>query len=329
MSHLLAGDRIAGRYKVVSVLGSGGLGRVYLCDDLSAKGQVGVKVMREDVNVPQAVIDQTKREATLLSEIHHRNIIRVIDFGQDHSGLFFIFEYIDGPTLARQLKGGPLEMNHFFHIAFQCLEGLGAAHRRGCLHLDLKPANIMLHQYPSPQYTVKILDFGLAKLANEMSGFRQDELTIGSVYYISPEQLEHQPLSVSTDLYSLGFVFYHMLAGTVPFADPDPVVVRMAHMTQEPTDVRHHNQVVNKDLAHWIHWLIQKQQSDRPQSTQEAMAELTKISMVYSRKIAPPEPEPSAIEVEEEPEVALEPDPPETTSSRIGGLLSKILKRKD
>lgn len=207
MSHLLAGDRIAGRYKVISVLGSGGLGRVYLCDDLSTTQQVGVKVMRDDVNVPASIIEQTKREATLLSEIRHRNIIRVYDFGQDHSGLFFIFEYIDGPTLARQLKGGALDINHFFHIAFQCLEGLGAAHRRGCLHLDLKPANIMLHQYPSPQYTVKILDFGLAKLATEMTGVRQDELTIGSVYYISPEQLEHQPLSPSTDLYSLGFVF--------------------------------------------------------------------------------------------------------------------------
>ena len=316
MSHLLAGDRIAGRYKVISVLGSGGLGRVYLCDDLSTKQQVGVKVMREDVNVPQAVIDQTKREATLLSEIKHRKIIRVFDFGQDHSGLFFIFEYIDGPTLARQLKSGPIDINHFFHIAFQCLEGLGAAHRRGCLHLDLKPANIMLHQYPSPQYTVKILDFGLAKLATEMSEYRHDELTIGSVYYISPEQLEHQPLSPSTDLYSLGFVFYHMLTGTVPFADPDPVVVRMAHMTQEPTDIRHYSQTVNQDLAGWIHWLIQKQQPDRPQSAQEAMAELTKISMKYSKKMEPVEAPPPI----EEP--APEPD------KGIGGLFSKFIGKK-
>lgn len=316
MSHLLAGDRIAGRYKVISVLGSGGLGRVYLCDDLSTNQQVGVKVMRDDVNVPTEVIEQTKREATLLSEIRHRNIIRVHDFGQDHTGLFFIFEYIDGPTLARQIKGGPLDMPNFFHIAFQCLEGLGAAHRRGCLHLDLKPANIMLHQYPSPQYTVKILDFGLAKLASEMTGTRHDELTIGSVYYISPEQLEHEPLSAATDLYSIGFVFYHMLAGTVPFADPDPVVVRMAHMTQEPADVRHYSQAANSDLAAWIHWLIKKNPAERPQSAQQAMAELTKISMGYSKSLSAA------------PAAAPQGEPDTEDKKSTGGFLSRFLKKK-
>ncbi|MEM6820784.1 MAG: serine/threonine-protein kinase [Verrucomicrobiota bacterium] len=287
MSHLLAGDRIAGRYNVVSLLGAGGLGRVYLCDDIASPTQekVAVKLLRDDVNIPQSVIDQTKREATLLSEIRHRNIIRVHDFGQDHSGLFFIFEFIDGPTLARQLKGGAVDMSTFFNIAFQCLEGLGAAHRKGCLHLDLKPANIMLHRHPSPQYTVKILDFGLAKLASEMTETRHDELTIGSVYYISPEQLEHLPLGPSTDLYSIGLVLYHMLAGTVPFADPDPVVVRMAHMTQEPPDVRHYSSACNDELASWIHWLIQKAPEQRPQSAQEAMAALTKISMHYTNRI--------------------------------------------
>lgn len=317
MSHLLAGDRIAGRYKVISVLGSGGLGRVYLCDDVATNSKVAVKVMRDDVDVPPEIIEQTKREATLLSEIRHRNIIRVHDFGQDHTGLFFIFEYIDGPTLARQVKGGPLEIGHFFHIAFQCLEGLGAAHRRGCLHLDLKPANIMLHQFPSPQYTVKILDFGLAKLASEMSGVRHDELTIGSVYYISPEQLEHLPLGPTTDLYSMGFVFYHMLAGTVPFADPDPVVVRMAHMTEEPPDVRHYSSECNDELASWIHWLIQKSPDQRPQSAQEAMAALTKISMRYSTPPAPAEPA-EGTEGKEARRI----------SQRMTGLLSRILGQK-
>lgn len=312
----MAGDRIAGRYKVISVLGSGGLGRVYLCDDVTTHQKVAVKLMRDDVEIPSEVIEQTKREATLLSEIRHRNIIRVLDFGQDHSGLFFIFEFIDGPTLARLIKSGPMDITHFFNIAFQSLEGLGAAHRRGCLHLDLKPANIMLHQYPSPQYAVKILDFGLAKLACEMTGVRHDELTIGSVYYISPEQLEHQPLSPSTDLYSLGLVFYHMIAGTVPFADPDPVVVRMAHMTEEPTDIRHYSQACNDELASWIHWLIQKSPTDRPKSCQEAVATLTRISMRYTSRMStqlPPQEEPPA------------PDPTRI-SQRMSGLFSRILK---
>jgi len=321
MSHFLAGDRIAGRYRVVSVLGSGGLGRVYLCDDVSTNHQVAVKIMRDDVNVPHDVIEQTKREATLLSEIHHRNIIRIHDFGQDHTGLFFIFEYIDGPTLARVLKAGAVDVPHFFNIAFQCLEGLGAAHRRGCLHLDLKPANIMLHHHPSPQYVVKILDFGLAKLAVEMTGVRQDELTIGSVYYISPEQLEHLPLNPSTDLYSLGIVLYHLLGGTVPFADPDPVVVRMAHMTQEPPDIRHHVDC-GDELASWIHWLIQKAPEHRPQSAQEAMAALTKISMRQTKTASIPAPPPPP---------GTGPDGARKTkrriSQRLTGLVSKILSQ--
>jgi len=278
---------------VLSALGSGGLGNVFLCQDVDSGKHVAVKRLKENHNLPAEVYEHTKREASVLSELRHRNVIKVYDLGIDQEGMYFVFEYVDGPTLAHVIKQGPMPLPAFFHMAFQILEGLGAAHRMGVLHLDIKPANIMLHHYPDPQFTAKVLDFGLAKLAVEMAEARKDEATIGSVYYISPEQLRHQPLSPSTDLYSIGHVFYHTLCSRVPFHEPDPVVVRNAHLSREPDRLHDIYAAIPVELSDWVHFLMAKDPGERPQSAQAALAALTPISMACHRRgLLSPAPDP-------------------------------------
>jgi len=273
------GDLIAERYQVRQHLGSGGLGEVFLCLDVATQNQVALKRLRADLAFPDYVIEQTEREARLLASLMHRNIIRVTDFGVDAWGTYFTLEYIEGPTLSLILHDGKVALEIFYQLTLQCLEGLAAAHRKQVLHLDIKPANLMLQGYPDPAFTVKILDFGLARLESEISGNRDDELTIGSVYYISPEQLLHQPLDARSDLYSLGQVCYHMLAGTVTYPDPDPVVVRNGHLTTDPIRVERYNTQVSRSLADWVHAMISRDPENRPRDAQDAITRFMRTVM--------------------------------------------------
>jgi serine/threonine-protein kinase len=273
------GDLVGGRYQIERLLGSGGLGEVYLALDTQHSLWVALKRLRTDVAFPDYVIEQTQREARLLADLFHRNIIRVTDFGFDEVGSYFALEFVEGYTLAALLRNGKVPLETFYQVTLQCLEGLGAAHRRQILHLDIKPANLMLQGHPEPNFTVKILDFGLARLSDEISGKREDELTIGSVYYISPEQLQHQALDPRTDLYSLGQVCYHMLAGTVTFPDPDPVVVRAGHLSVDPVPVQRYNQEVSEPLTQWVHRMIARDPAQRPKDAQDAITALMRTIM--------------------------------------------------
>jgi serine/threonine-protein kinase len=273
------GDLVGGRYQIERLLGSGGLGEVYLALDTQLSLWVALKRLRADVDLPDYVIEQTQREARLLADLRHRNIIRVIDFGVDEKGSYFAMEFVEGYTLAALLRNGKVPLETFYQVTLQCLEGLAAAHRHQILHLDVKPANLMLQGHPEPNFTVKILDFGLARLSDEISGKREDELTIGSIFYISPEQLQHQPLDPRTDLYSLGQVCYHMLAGTVTYPDPDPVVVRAGHLSVDPVPVQRYNQEVSEPLARWVHRMIARDPAQRPKDAQEAITTLMRTLM--------------------------------------------------
>lgn len=273
------GELIADRYEVRQHLGSGGLGEVFLCFDSVTQKQAALKRLRSDLSFPDYVIEQTEREARLLASLMHRNIIRVTDFGVDAWGTYFALEYIQGPTLSLILHDGKVPLEIFYQVTLQCLEGLAAAHRKQVLHLDIKPANLMLQGYPNPAFTLKILDFGLARLESEIAGSRDYELTIGSVYYISPEQLLHQPLDARTDLYSLGQVCYHMLAGTVTYPDPDPVVVRNGHLTTDPIRVERYNPLVLRPLSEWIHSMISRDPEKRPRDAQEAITRFMRTVM--------------------------------------------------
>lgn len=283
------GDIIAGKYEVVSLLGAGGLGEVFLCQDIETKVHVAVKRLKDDITVPTSVIEQTQREAKILSGLRHRNIIRIMDFGLDKKGFYFILEFVNGPSLADIIGLGPLPMEVFLNVATQSLEGLGAAHRKGLLHLDIKPANLMLHQYPNPDFTVKILDFGVAKLLEEAARqVDEDEETFGSIFYISPEQLNQQPFDTRADIYSMGCVLFHSLTGQIPWPTlRDPLDLVNAHLFTPPTRVEELVEGVDPELAEWVYWLLGKLPDDRPASAQDALRVLTKIMLRLNKEANP------------------------------------------
>jgi len=280
-----AGDLIAGKYETLSLLGVGGLGEVYLCRDTETNVNVAIKRLKNDITVPTSVIEQTQREAKILSSIRHRNIIRIIDVGLDKKGFYFILEFVDGPSLAELIAQGPLPVDIVLNLASQALEGLGAAHRKNLLHLDIKPANLMLHLYPNSDFTVKILDFGVAKLAEEAAQqVGEDEETFGSIFYISPEQLCQKPFDTRADIYSIGHVFYHSLTGQIAWPQlRDPADLVNAHLYTPPTPIGQLVDGVDLELCDWIYWLLAKDPNDRPATAQDALIALTKIILRLKR----------------------------------------------
>jgi serine/threonine protein kinase len=283
------GDLISGKYEVVSLLGTGGLGEVFLCQDTESKVHVAVKRLKDDISVPASVIEQTQREAKILSGLRHRNIIRIIDFGLDKKGFFFILEFVNGPSLADIIGLGPLPMDVFINVASQALEGLGAAHRKGLLHLDIKPANLMLHQYPNHDFTVKILDFGVAKLAEEAARqVSEEEETFGSIFYISPEQLNQQPFDTRADIYSMGCVFFHSLTGQIPWPTlREPLELVNAHLFLPPARIEELVEGVDAELAEWVYWLLAKNPDQRPSNAQDAIRVLSKIMLRLNKEANP------------------------------------------
>ncbi|NJK90574.1 MAG: serine/threonine protein kinase [Blastochloris sp.] len=283
------GDIIAGKYRVSSLLGAGGLGEVFLCHDIETETPVAIKRLKNDITVPQAVIDQTQREAKILSSLRHRNIIRILDFGLDRKGFYFVLEFVDGPSLADVISQAPLPVHVFLNVASQSLEGLSAAHRKGLLHLDIKPANLMLHLYPSEDYVVKILDFGVAKFAEEAAQeVDEDEETFGSIFYISPEQLNQQPFDTRADIYSLGHVLYHSLTGHIAWPTlREPLDLVNAHLFTPPTRIEELVEGIDPELCEWIYWLLAKNPDDRPANAQAALAVLTKIILRLKKEEDP------------------------------------------
>lgn len=272
------------RFEVRSLLGQGGISAVYLCDDEETSERLAVKILRpsKEILTEEAIIS-TRKEAATLSRIRHRNIVRVYDVLQDHIATYFLLEFVEGQTLCKDPAALPYSIDDFIAIAHQCLEGLAAAHRSGLLHLDIKPENIMTYEDAAGRLNVKILDFGISQMASDMQEQRDEDEVMGSIFYISPEQIEQSALTPATDLYSLGQVFYHMMAGKLAFEGVDPIEVARSRLREENPDIRYYNPECPDELAYWIHQLIRRIPEERPQACQDAIIELTSLSMSRNR----------------------------------------------
>jgi serine/threonine-protein kinase len=236
---LPAGTRL-GRYEVVGLLGAGGMGEVYRATDPQLNRDVAIKVLpQETVADPQALA-RFHREARIVAALSHPNLLCVYDFGE-HGGLTYtVTELLEGETLRGRLKRSPPDWRGAAEIAAAIAEGLAPAHFQGIVHRDLKPENIFLTQFTdgSPGRTV-ILDFGLARWTP--SGVQQEEtvltgagVAMGTVGYMSPEQVRGEAAGAVSDIFSLGCVLYEMLAGHPPFQRPTPVEALAAILRDDP-----------------------------------------------------------------------------------------------
>jgi eukaryotic-like serine/threonine-protein kinase len=231
---LCAGDKL-GRYEILSPLGAGGMGEVYRAHDTRLNRDVALKVLPEDFARDPSRRQRFEKEARVVAALNHPNIVAVYDVGED----FLVSELVDGQTLLQTRKVAPRQAIDF---AVQIAEGLAAAHAAGVAHRDLKPANIMI----SRDGRAKILDFGLAKMtqlrapgssASEASTQTAEGVVMGTVGYMSPEQVKGQPADHRSDIFSFGVVLYEMLAGRRAFTGESSIEVMSAILKDDPPEL--------------------------------------------------------------------------------------------
>ncbi|MEX2180023.1 MAG: serine/threonine-protein kinase [Gemmatimonadaceae bacterium] len=216
----LLGHIIADRYNVLKKLGEGGMGTVYLAEHIKMGRKSAVKVMNPDMVHDADAISRFNREAANASRINHPNVAAVYDFGETSEGLIYLaMEFIEGPSLTKVIEdAGALPPSRAAEITRQASEALAVAHDMGIVHRDLKPDNIMLAKGRDGEDVVKVVDFGIAKAANnEAQKVTKTGLVVGTPEYMSPEQLAGDKLDGRSDTYSLGLVAFNMMTGKLPF----------------------------------------------------------------------------------------------------------------
>lgn len=233
------GQVIDGRYRVDGVLGRGGMGVVYRAHQVNVDRAVAVKVLNHDASGRPEVVRRFENEARIISKLRHPNTLKLIDFGHLPDGrLFIINPLLEGLPLDEVLKReGRLPLSRTLMIVREVALALAEAHDHGVVHRDLKPANIFTERL-GRQEVVKVLDFGIAKLTHETTQITQENTTIGTVPYMSPEQVRAEQIDARSDLYSLGCVAYECLVGRPPFGGESFLSVAMKHLNDDPPPLR-------------------------------------------------------------------------------------------
>jgi serine/threonine-protein kinase len=230
------GHTIGERYRLKALLGVGGMGQVFVAENMAIGAEVAVKLLKPELIASKVFRQRFQKEAEAIGAINHQNVARLFDLVVGEP-TFLVMEYVQGPTLHELIaKEKRLDHHRALRIASRLCWGLHAAHQRGIVHRDLKPANIILATDPEGGEQPKIIDFGLAKLANATAykDLTRDGQTMGTPEYMAPEQIAGKPVDARADVYSLGCVLYKMLVGQTPFAGDDDVQVMYRHVHEPP-----------------------------------------------------------------------------------------------
>src|SRR5215475_9674342 len=260
--HMEPNEVIGDRYELGEPIGRGGMATIFRATDLRMGRLVAVKVLREVYSSDPKFVTRFQREARAASALQHPNIVQVFDYGQSGESYYIVMEYVEGADLRRYLKRqGVLTNERAVAIAHDVALGLGAAHRRGIVHRDVKPQNIMLNDHG----LVKLTDFGIASMYKDADDERLTTtgMTLGTVQYYAPEQAQGEVVSPSADIYALGIVMYEMVTGRTPFDGDTPVAVAMRHIQDLPEPPSNLNPHVSQGLERIILRCLEKDPRDR------------------------------------------------------------------
>ncbi len=224
------GSTLGGRYRLLELLGQGGMATIYRARDAQLERDVAVKLLRPEFGKDPDFLARFRDEARAAASLNHPNIVAVFDFGEDASGPYIVMELVDGQDLGAILReNGPLAPRQAARVSVEVAKALHAAHVRGIVHRDVKPSNVLVGR----DGRVKVADFGIARALAE-SQLTMPGVTMGSVHYFSPEQARGEPATVASDIYALGIVLFETLTGQRPFSGDGAAAVALARLTTTP-----------------------------------------------------------------------------------------------
>ena len=296
------GQVIQGRYQVLKVLGTGGMGAVYLAEQISIGRRVALKVLRRDVTLDQAFVRRFHHEARLAGVINHPRVVTIYDFGEIGDGnLFLVMEYVSGETLRTFIQQQrTLSVPRAVAIALQIAEALQAVHQAGVLHRDIKPENVVVRAGDE----IKLMDFGIARQLDvptqeKLTRLTQTGMLIGSPQYMAPEQIDGRTeISERTDIYAWGAILYELLTGVAAFAAPTWQAVLLKHLQELPQPLRQQRPEVPSELEYIVMQSLAKEPEQRQQNMGEVIAALRKVKWQISIQRKPRlQEEPTQVEV--------------------------------
>jgi len=270
-------------YRIIEKLGAGGMGDVYLALDTKLDRKVAIKLLRADMVAEDNLKKRLFREAQAAARLDHPNICAVYDINETDSFTYIVMQYIEGETLAAAMERAPLPLKTALAIAEQAAEGLAEAHAHGVVHRDIKPQNLMI----TPRGQVKILDFGLAKQLRSSDSVDRDAPTstllstpgriVGTMPYMSPEQVQGEPLDSCSDIFSLGVTLYEVLAGKHPFRDKSAAVTMSRILLSDPIPTEQFQAQVSPALQALLDKMLCKDKEARYQSAAELLTDLRQL----------------------------------------------------
>src|SRR5688572_24195392 len=246
-------------YRIIDKLGEGGMGVVYKAQDTRLERMVALKFLPTELASAPAAKQRFLNEARAASALNHPNVTVVYDVGEAESRPFIAMEYVEGETLKARLRGEPMSIEQVKAVALQIAEGLHAAHGKGIVHRDIKPDNILLTR----DGTVKIMDFGIAKLRGD-ADMTQTGMTLGTLSYMSPEQVLGEVVDHRSDIWSFGVVLYEMLARELPFHRDREAAVLYEILNREPAPVELHRPETPQVLRTLVQQMLEKNRERRP-----------------------------------------------------------------
>jgi non-specific serine/threonine protein kinase len=280
-------------YRILEKLGEGGMGEVYLAEDTSLDRKVALKFLPASLQQDDIALKRFLREAKSAAALDHPFICNIYEVAQTDDGQdFIVMEHIRGQTLQAEMAEGSLFLKDALKIASEIAEALEQAHEKGIVHRDLKPANIML----TPEGHAKVMDFGIAKRVPREDGTEQDvstrltteDSTVGTLAYMSPEQLRGEKVDTRCDIFSFGVLIYEMLTGVHPFRRAQAVETTSAILKEEPPALTRYQEDLSEVLQHMVRRMMSKSPDKRYQSVHEVKTDLVEeLSLLSSFDTAP------------------------------------------
>ena len=273
VSDTLIGTVFDGRYRIIRKLGAGGMADVYLAEDQELGRNVAIKILNDRHAADDSFIERFRREAKNAAGLSHPNIVSIYDRGEAEGTYYIAMEYLEGRSLKELIVSrGPAPIKVSIDYARQILAALAAAHRRGIVHRDIKPHNVLVN----PEGRLKVTDFGIAR--SGASQMTEVGSIIGTAQYLSPEQARGAPVDQTSDLYSVGVVLYEMLTGQVPFTGDTPLEIAMKHLSEVPKPPSELRPEVPHDLDLIVLRALAKDPAERYQSAEEMDADLARVA---------------------------------------------------